>query len=764
MTRPLSRLPASYENFSMLRELATRLCWDKQLDRGFTQLEHAGYILSALNARDMGGEMTYLGEAADITDDMCCLSQLLGRNGDACKYQNLRLQTLTSQECPLECFVDPKHLDADGDEILVLRDAYSAMAALCIENGAEMQREGKFSMALACLNSTYDFLRNCSLFSQNHIQVANVRRNLASVFRDMKRTQEADQYDALLILSNNMEDNALENRPYYNFKKIFFRPRPGGVPTLYLPSGAHIGGADENKVEIEKLARKLLGLQNGSEKKKTSKKAPKTNTEKAKDVRGIPATYSNFVMLRDLAKKLCWEKQYMKAFYQLEHAVHVLQAINFQHGSVEMIHADKAADVLDDMACIMQLLCDYKKAYMYLMIRLQTLTGIEDPLLEDFVAADGDNLVLSDTHSAMFTILKLQAVRLENDGKLSDALEALESALQMLHRCLLISDNHLQIASTRRHIASVLRKLKRGAEADVYDKQSVTVNFNIAALKGPYTEKDKIFFRPIHGGAPELYMPGPDTQEANEETKKVSDVSADAEAGPAVGGVSKKKAEHAFQCLKSLAAMEYIRKKEDSEKAMQELLEEEEADKKRAAENVSKKTKKKAVKTKQAKEKKQEGERVVEVFFREQKQSAVAKTFSESESLATSLLPLRLSPGPVSPIAVSSPSLSCSPVLISPVVSLSPDSKESEMDSYFEHFLCPISLEIMEDPVMTVDGSSYERASIEAWFQKTDRDPLTNEIVTSKALIPNKALKSAIQAARELRRVWERGSAVSGDI
>jgi hypothetical protein len=59
------------------------------------------------------------------------------------------------------------------------------------------------------------------------------------------------------------------------------------------------------------------------------------------------------------------------------------------------------------------------------------------------------------------------------------------------------------------------------------------------------------------------------------------------------------------------------------------------------------------------------------------------------------------------------------------------------------------ALELMEDPVITTDGSSYERASIEAWFQKTDRDPLTNEIVSSKALVPNKTLKSAIQAARE---------------
>ena len=129
MARVLSRVPVTYENFAMLRELATRLCWDKQFDRGFSQLEHAGYLLSALNVADVGGEMNYLGEAADITDDMSCLTQLMGRNGDACKYQNLRLQTLTSLECPLETFVDPAHLDKDGDEILVLRDAYSAMAA-----------------------------------------------------------------------------------------------------------------------------------------------------------------------------------------------------------------------------------------------------------------------------------------------------------------------------------------------------------------------------------------------------------------------------------------------------------------------------------------------------------------------------------------------------------------------------------------------------------------------------------------------------------
>ena len=57
--------------------------------------------------------------------------------------------------------------------------------------------------------------------------------------------------------------------------------------------------------------------------------------------------------------------------------------------------------------------------------------------------------------------------------------------------------------------------------------------------------------------------------------------------------------------------------------------------------------------------------------------------------------------------------------------------------------------------VVTTDGSSDERASIEAWFQKTDRDPLTNEIVRSKVLVANKTLKTAIQAARDLQRALQ---------
>ena len=40
----------------------------------------------------------------------------------------------------------------------------------------------------------------------------------------------------------------------------------------------------------------------------------------------------------------------------------------------------------------------------------------------------------------------------------------------------------------------------------------------------------------------------------------------------------------------------------------------------------------------------------------------------------------------------------------------------------------------------------YERASIESWLKDHDTSPLTNETLSSKLLVPNRALKSLIDA------------------
>lgn len=64
-------------------------------------------------------------------------------------------------------------------------------------------------------------------------------------------------------------------------------------------------------------------------------------------------------------------------------------------------------------------------------------------------------------------------------------------------------------------------------------------------------------------------------------------------------------------------------------------------------------------------------------------------------------------------------------------------------------FKCPISMAIMNDPVIAADGHSYERIEIERWLQSNDTSPITNLRLAHKILIPNHALRNAIEQYRE---------------
>ncbi|MEY3177808.1 MAG: hypothetical protein RJB42_49 [Bacteroidota bacterium] len=62
-----------------------------------------------------------------------------------------------------------------------------------------------------------------------------------------------------------------------------------------------------------------------------------------------------------------------------------------------------------------------------------------------------------------------------------------------------------------------------------------------------------------------------------------------------------------------------------------------------------------------------------------------------------------------------------------------------------EH-LCPITLTVMQDPVVAADGHSYERKAIEKWFALShgNKSPSTGAPLESKKLFPNHALKVMI--------------------
>ncbi|KAH9292715.1 hypothetical protein KI387_042100, partial [Taxus chinensis] len=69
-----------------------------------------------------------------------------------------------------------------------------------------------------------------------------------------------------------------------------------------------------------------------------------------------------------------------------------------------------------------------------------------------------------------------------------------------------------------------------------------------------------------------------------------------------------------------------------------------------------------------------------------------------------------------------------------------------------EHFLCPISSEIMRDPVMLATGQTYDRPFIQAWFDADHRTcPKTQQVLPNLILTPNYLVRSMIEQWCETR-------------
>ena len=68
-----------------------------------------------------------------------------------------------------------------------------------------------------------------------------------------------------------------------------------------------------------------------------------------------------------------------------------------------------------------------------------------------------------------------------------------------------------------------------------------------------------------------------------------------------------------------------------------------------------------------------------------------------------------------------------------------------------DDYVCPITSEIMTDPVSTLDGFTYEREAITEWLRTKDTSPKTGATLESKTLIPNHLVRSMILAFNEAR-------------
>ena len=62
--------------------------------------------------------------------------------------------------------------------------------------------------------------------------------------------------------------------------------------------------------------------------------------------------------------------------------------------------------------------------------------------------------------------------------------------------------------------------------------------------------------------------------------------------------------------------------------------------------------------------------------------------------------------------------------------------------------MCPITRDIMTDPVVASDGHTYERGAIKRWLEENDTSPMTNEFLDSHYVYPNHAVRSIIAAMK----------------
>ena len=75
----------------------------------------------------------------------------------------------------------------------------------------------------------------------------------------------------------------------------------------------------------------------------------------------------------------------------------------------------------------------------------------------------------------------------------------------------------------------------------------------------------------------------------------------------------------------------------------------------------------------------------------------------------------------------------------------------AEGPALLDAFLCPLTLEPMQDPVVTCDGQTYERGAIEQWLRQSSTSPLTGQQLPHLGLAPNVVLRGLIRDVLEVR-------------
>ena len=54
--------------------------------------------------------------------------------------------------------------------------------------------------------------------------------------------------------------------------------------------------------------------------------------------------------------------------------------------------------------------------------------------------------------------------------------------------------------------------------------------------------------------------------------------------------------------------------------------------------------------------------------------------------------------------------------------------------------ICPITQDVMIEPVIDREGNTYEKSAILEWLKTTNISPITRNVISASQLVPNRAL------------------------
>jgi hypothetical protein len=427
------------------------------------------------------------------------------------------------------------------------------------------------------------------------------------------------------------------------------------------------------------------------------------------------------MIVKVAAEELCYSNDFRNALSHLDTGVCMLQIL--QNGLDPYVDEETKdtiqnamADILDDMACIEHKLKNYEAGIYYMQLRMNMLMGYHATDKKEETSWNWR--ALADAHSGMFAILRLHAVEQEAQGKIRSAMETLMLALKILENCHRYKDNHVHIRETLLEVARILHAVGKDTKAQHFEARSRSVEDKGSKETCLYNAKDKIFVRPLHGESPVLRYPNEAARANVTNYKATKEAVADVAIIRHQMKEMKITIQQEMQVYKSMlvklespaAGSGYVSadnicchkyKEQQADLMMQQLLDEEEEEK--AAQ------KKPSRKQRRAQSKaKQEALEAAREAARVDTDAGAACGAAEA--------------------------------------SVAHVENKSDNDD-LQHFQCPLTLEVMKNPVVTVDGHSFEESAIRLWLQDHDTSPMTNKVLESKILIPNLSLKAAIEAA-----------------